>query len=60
MSFELLKSGFPPVVIKKEDRLEYYNSLDIAHMTDDYEPFIKFIYKLVEESFEPYWFVLEK
>jgi len=60
LNFELLKSAFPPVVIKKEDRLEYYNSLDIAHTTGDYEPFIKFISKLVEESFEPYWFVLEK
>jgi len=31
MNFELMKSGFPPVVIKVKYRLAYYEALDKAH-----------------------------
>jgi len=58
MNFELMKSGFPPVVIKVKDRLAYYEALDKAHTLKDYSDFISLVSKLVEESFEPYWFVL--
>ena len=30
-NFELMKAGFPPIVIKKENKLKYYNALDKAH-----------------------------
>jgi Fic family protein len=33
MNLELLKAGFPPIVIKVADRLEYYQALDLAHTT---------------------------
>ena len=58
MNFELMKNGFPPVVLKVENRLAYYEALDKAHTLGDYEPFISLVVSLVEESFEPYWFVL--
>jgi len=58
MNFELMKNGFPPVVLKVENRLAYYDALDKAHTLKDYEPFIALVASLVEESFEPYWFVL--
>ena len=58
MNFELMKSGFPPVVLKVENRLAYYEALDKAHTLGDYAPFIDLVSSLVEESFEPYWFVL--
>lgn len=58
MNFELMKSGFPPVVLKVENRLAYYDALDKAHTLDDYEPFITLVASLVEDSFEPYWYVL--
>jgi len=58
MNLELMKSGFPPLIIKVEDRLEYYNALDMAHTTDNYKPFIKLVKKAVKESFEPYFYVL--
>ena len=58
MNFELMKSGFPPVVLKVENRLAYYDALDKAHTLGDYEPFITLVASLVEESFEPYWYVL--
>ena len=58
MNFELMKSGFPPVVLKVENRLAYYEALDKAHTFGDYKPFIELVTLLVEESFEHYWFVL--
>ena len=58
MNLELMKSGFPPVVLKVENRLAYYDALDKAHTLGDYEPFMALVCESVEESFEPYWFVL--
>jgi len=58
MNLELIKHGFPPAVIKVEDRLEYYQALDTAHTTQNYEPFLKLISKVVQESFEPYFYLL--
>jgi Fic family protein len=58
MNFELMKNGFPPVVLKVENRLAYYEALDKAHTLGEYDDFIALVTKLVEESFEPYWFVL--
>lgn len=36
LNFELMKAGFPPVIIKKEMRSLYYDFLDNAHTTGDY------------------------
>ncbi|MFW2351888.1 Fic family protein [Aliarcobacter butzleri] len=58
MNLELIKAGFPPVVIELEDRLEYYKALDTAHTKNDYEPFFKLMQKVVEKSFEPYFYIL--
>ncbi len=55
---ELMKSGYPPVIIKVEDRLEYYKALDLASVDKKYDAFLKLTCKAVEESFEPYFFVL--
>ena len=59
MNLELIKAGFPPVVIELEDRLEYYKTLDIAHTENDYKPFLELMKKVVEKSFEPYFYVLD-
>lgn len=59
MNLELIKAGFPPVVIELEDRLDYYKALDIAHTTKNYKPFIELMKKVVEKSFEPYFYVLD-
>lgn len=58
MNLELMKSGFPPAVLPVEKRLAYYESLDIAHTKNDYEPFFALIAEIVEQSFQPYWFAL--
>ncbi len=58
INLELMKSGFPPAVLKVEDRLAYYKALDLAHTTGNYDPFIKIISNVVEKSFEPYFYAL--
>ncbi len=58
MNLELMKSGFPPAIIRVEDRLAYYKALDLAHTQKEYQPFMELMEKVVTESFEPYFFVL--
>lgn len=58
MNLELMKAGFPPVVIPVEQRLRYYQALDAAHTKSNYQPFIELIIEVVEQSFEPYFFAL--
>jgi Fic family protein len=60
MNLELIKAGFPPTVIKVEDRSKYIQALQEVHAKQDYNPFIEFIKKVVEKSFEPYFYCLSK
>ncbi len=54
MNLSLMKSGYLPVIIKKDKRLDYYNALDKAHITGDYTDFIKLITELEIEMLEKY------
>lgn len=54
MNLDLMNHGYNPVIIKKEDRLEYYEALDKAHTTSDYTDFIKLITKLEIEMLKKY------
>ena len=54
LNLELMKAGFPPVVIKVANRLAYYNALDKAHMTEDYTDFIQLVASEVESSLDLY------
>ena len=54
MNLDLMNSGYLPVVIKKEDRLQYYEALDKAHVTSDYTEFIKLVTKLEIEMLNKY------
>lgn len=57
LNFELMRNGYTPIIIKNEDRAKYYEVLDIAHTTMNYEPFIKLVSELVVES-ESLWISL--
>ena len=59
-NFELMKSGFPPVVFKKEKRLDYYNALDKAHTTGEMEDFIKLTAECLNHSLDLYLKTLQK
>ena len=50
MNLSLMNHGYNPVIIKKEDRLNYYEVLDKAHITKNYTDFIKLITKLEIET----------
>ncbi len=54
MNLDLMNHGFNPVIIKKENRLEYYEALDKAHTTGDYTNFVKLITRLEIEVLEKY------
>lgn len=57
LNFELMKNGYTPIIIKNENRAKYYEILDIAHTTMNYEPFIKLVSELVLDS-ERLWLSL--
>lgn len=54
LNLELMKSGYPPIIIRVENRLAYYNALDKAHTTEDYKAFIELVSKEVEASLDLY------
>jgi Fic family protein len=54
LNFELMKSGYPPIVIEKETRSEYYAALDEAHTTGDTEKFVRLVSNMVDQTFDLY------
>lgn len=54
LNLELMKDGYPPVVIKVENRLAYYEALDKAHTTKDYHDFISLVEAELEDSLDLY------
>lgn len=54
LNLELMKEGYPPVVIKVENRLKYYEALDKAHTQKDYDDFIQLVAKEAEDSLDLY------
>lgn len=54
LNLELMKDGYPPVIIKVENRLAYYEALDKAHMTNDFHDFVSLVEAEVEDSLDLY------
>lgn len=54
MNFELMRRGFLPVIIPVENRLAYYDALDIAHTRGDYGLFIELVANLEQVTLERY------
>ena len=59
LNLELMKDGFPPIVIKVSNRLAYYDALDQAHTQKDYQDFIELVAKEVEDSLDLYLSVVK-
>jgi Fic family protein len=53
MNLILMKFGYPPVIIQKEDRLIYYEYLEMANQ-GDIKPFIRFIARCTERTLKEY------
>lgn len=53
MNLILMKFGYPPVIIKKEERLEYYDYLEMANH-EDIKPFVRFIARCTQRTLSEY------
>ena len=58
MNFDLMTSGYLPVIIRKENRLAYYEALDKAHTQKDYGDFIEMTVAVQEEALNRYLNIL--
>jgi len=54
LNLELMKAGYPPVIIRVENRLAYYEALDKAHTTENYDDFIQLVSVEVNGSLDLY------
>ncbi len=54
LNFELMKNGYPPIVIQKENRSEYYTALDHAHTSRDNRMFTSLVTEILEQTFDFY------
>ena len=54
LNVELMKSGYPPAVIRNEDRTAYCDSLDDACISDDYTGIARLIAESVQRSLDIY------
>lgn len=59
LNLELIKNGFPPITIKVENRLVYYEALDKACTMKDYKNFIEIVKREVEGSLDLYLSAIE-
>ena len=60
MNLDLMRHGFPAIVVPVERRLEYYETLDTAHVDGAYGPFLAMIGELAEQAFEVYFRAMGK
>jgi Fic family protein len=54
MNLELMKEGYVPVVIRKENRPRYYDALDKAHIPEDYYDFLELVVEELSRSLDLY------
>lgn len=54
LNLELMKNGYPPIIIRTENRLKYYSALDKAHTTNSSEDFIKLVIEELDKTFDLY------
>lgn len=59
LNFELMKAGYPPAVIRKEDRLAYYDSLDEACVSGNYDGITDLVAEAVHRSLQAYLTLLQ-
>ena len=54
MNYQLMKKGFLPISIKKESRLEYFNTLEEYAVKGNLDPFVYMLLILEEEQLDKY------
>lgn len=53
MNLIFLKYGYPPIIIRKEERAQYFKLLQIAH-EEDHRPFYRFIARAAEYTIDAF------
>lgn len=59
MNLLLIQQGYPPAIIRKEDRLAYINSLEKAQKGKDLDDFYNLVYEAVDRSLDIYLKAIE-
>jgi len=59
LNLELIKNGYPPIIIRKEDRIVYYNALEKAHTNDDSREFIELIVDSLNRTLDLYLMLMK-
>ncbi|WP_206957129.1 Fic family protein [Trinickia acidisoli] len=54
LNLELMKSGYPPAVIRQEERLAYYEALDRACVTGEYSIITRLVAEALERTLAAY------
>lgn len=54
LNLELMKTGYPPIIIRKEDRLRYYEALDQSHTEHKHQAFIALVAERMEATLDLY------
>lgn len=54
LNLDLMQSGYIPIIIKKEHRSIYYQTLDHAHTTGDPSHFVQFVGEQLKERYQFY------
>ncbi len=54
MNLLLIQKGYPPALIRKEDRDVYINSIEKAQLTQDFSDYYKIIYRAIDRSLDIY------
>ncbi|MBL4935540.1 Fic family protein [Clostridium sp. YIM B02515] len=54
LNLELMKNGYPPMVIRNENRIKYYNALDKAHTTNDNTDFAELVLEELNKTMDLY------
>lgn len=54
MNYQLMRNGFLPVSVNKEDRLEYFNYIEEYAVNGNLSPFIGFVAELEEQQLDEY------
>lgn len=60
MNYQLMREGFLPISISKENKLSYFNALEEYAINGNLEPFVEIILELEEEQLDEYLFILQR
>lgn len=60
MNYQLMANGFPAISIAKENRLDYFNTLETYAVDGSLEPFADMIAELSQRQLDQYLFMIEQ